>query len=289
MYDNSQGYKMEFFTCNITFLVYYFNFFYLNTTNLSVFMVESKLEKENRGEIMAIPKYQYIKDELKNKIISGQFASGDKFYTEAELIAMYDVSSITVVRALNDLAKDGYIVRQQGKGTFVSRARKHKLVEFSDVEIFETKDDKVTVLSIERGNTLEYLEKLGLRGDQFYYKIERIRQSNDVTYIYHTSYIPEQYINANYPNLDYYSSIYTRFKLDYHIHMSDEHFEEINEIAFPTPEHAASVLGIDTQFPTVFQTKTTKLEATGQVLAYSETYKRADYYKIKFISSNRGR
>ncbi|BAV79045.1 putative HTH-type transcriptional regulator YurK [Streptococcus sp. NPS 308] len=73
---------------------------------------------------MAIPKYQYIKDELKNKIISGQFASGDKFYTEAELIAMYDVSSITVVRALNDLAKDGYIVRQQGKGTFVSRARK---------------------------------------------------------------------------------------------------------------------------------------------------------------------
>ncbi len=64
---------------------------------------------------MAIPKYQYIKDELKNKIISGQFASGDKFYTEAELIAMYDVSSITVVRALNDLAKDGYIVRQQGK------------------------------------------------------------------------------------------------------------------------------------------------------------------------------
>ena len=238
---------------------------------------------------MAIPKYQYIKDELKNKIISDQFASGDKFYTEAELIAMYDVSSITVVRALNDLAKDGYIVRQQGKGTFVSRARKHKLVEFSDVEIFETKDDKVTVLSIERGNTLEYLEKLGLRGDQFYYKIERIRQSNDVTYIYHTSYIPEQYINANYPNLDYYSSIYTRFKLDYHIHMSDEHFEEINEIAFPTPEHAASVLGIDTQFPTVFQTKTTKLEATGQVLAYSETYKRADYYKIKFISSNRGR
>ena len=63
-------------------------------------MVKSLTEKENRGENMAIPKYQYIKDELKNKIISGQFASGDKFYTEAELIAMYDVSSITVVLRL---------------------------------------------------------------------------------------------------------------------------------------------------------------------------------------------
>ena len=236
---------------------------------------------------MAIPKYQYIKDELKNKIISGQFESGDKFYTEAELIAMYDVSSITVVRALNDLAKDGYIVRQQGKGTFVSRARKHKLVEFSDVEVFETKDDKVTVLSIERGNKLNYLEKLGLRGDQFYYKIERIRKTNGVVYIYHTSYIPEQYINANYPNLEYYSSIYNRFKLDYHIHMNDEHFEETNEIVFPTPKDVAKVLEVDTNFPTVHQVKITQLESTGQILEYSETYKRGDFFKIKFISCNR--
>ena len=75
---------------------------------------------------MAIPKYQYIKDELKNKITSGQFASGDKFYTEAELISMYDVSSITVVRALNDLAKMDTLFVNKVKGTFVARARKHK-------------------------------------------------------------------------------------------------------------------------------------------------------------------
>ena len=76
------------------------------STNLSTFMLKLLWRRKKRGENMAIPKYQYIKDELKNKIISGQFASGDKFYTEAELISMYDVSSITVVRALNDLAKD---------------------------------------------------------------------------------------------------------------------------------------------------------------------------------------
>ena len=99
------------------------------------------------------------KDELKNKIISGQFASGDKFYTEAELIAMYDVSSITVVRALNDLAKDGYIVRQQRKRYIRFTQRKHKLVEFSDVEVLKLKMIKVTVLSIERGNKLKLLRK----------------------------------------------------------------------------------------------------------------------------------
>ena len=45
---------------------------------------------------MAIPKYQHIKDELKQQIISGKFENGDKFYTEAELIKIYDVSSITL-------------------------------------------------------------------------------------------------------------------------------------------------------------------------------------------------
>ena len=238
---------------------------------------------------MAIPKYQYIKDELKQKIISGQFENGDKFYTEAELIQMYDVSSITVVRALNDLANDGYIIRQQGKGTFVSRARKHKLVEFSDVEVFPAQSDHVKVLSIERGNDGAILEKLGLRSSQFYYKIELVRETKGVTYIYQQSYIPEQYINANYPNLDYYSSIYGRFKADYHIHMNDEHFEEVNEIIFPTPVHVAEKLGIDPQFPSVHQVKTTQLESTGQILEYVESYKRGDFYKIKFISSDKSR
>ena len=236
---------------------------------------------------MAVPKYQYIKDELKQKIISGQFENGDKFYTEAELIDLYNVSSITVVRALNELAKDGYIIRQQGKGTFVSRARKHKLVDFSDVEVFPIQHDQVKVLSIKRGNDPEFLEKLNLGKKQFYYKIERVRQTDGHAYIYHQSYIPEQYINANYPTVDYYSSIYNRFKLDYHIHMNDQPFEETNEIVFPTPERVAELLNVDTKFPTVLQIKTTKLEATGQTLEYSETFKRGDYFKIRFLSQDR--
>ena len=53
----------------------------------------------------------------------------------------------------------------------------------------------------------------------------------------------------NYPNLEYYSSIYDRFKEDYHIHMNDENFEEVNEIVFPTPSKVAKVLKIDENFP----------------------------------------
>lgn len=236
---------------------------------------------------MAIPKYQRIIDDLKQKLISGEFESDDKFYTEAELIEMYDVSSITVVRALNELAKEGYIVRKQGKGTFVSRARKHKLVEFSDIEVFPMNHEEVVVLSIERGNDDSYCKKLDIGNKQFYYKIERIRRAEGTAYIFQTSYIPEQYINSHYPNLDYYKSIYRRFREDYHIHMNEEHFWETNEVTFPSPKKVAERLEISENFPTVFQTKLTRLRKTNQIIEYAETYKRGDYYKIKLVANNK--
>ncbi len=46
------------------------------------------------------PKYQQIKEELQNQILSDHYHVGDKFFTEAELIERFQVSSITIIRAL---------------------------------------------------------------------------------------------------------------------------------------------------------------------------------------------
>ena len=96
---------------------------------------------------------------------------------------------------------------------------------------------------------LSYLEKLGLRGNQFYYKIERVRETNGVyistihlIFQNNTSTQIIQILNIIALSITVSNWIIT-------FHMNDEHFEEINEIAFPTPEHAASVLGVDEQFP----------------------------------------
>lgn len=235
---------------------------------------------------MAIPKYQIIKDELKQQIISGKFENGDKFYTEAELTEMFNVSSITVIRALNDLVKAGFLVRHQGRGSFVSRARKGKLVEFSDIELFPIIHDQVEVLSIIRGNDPIILSKLELPDTAFYYCIERLRTTEKIPYIYHRTYLPEQYVNSNYPDLSYYNSIYQRFKQDYNIHMNEEDFTETNEIKFPTPAVEAEKLQISTAEPTVFQIRVTKRKDTQQVLEYVETYKKWNFYKIELVSKN---
>ncbi|HEL2058336.1 GntR family transcriptional regulator [Streptococcus suis] len=235
---------------------------------------------------MKVPKYQLVQNDLRQQIISGKFENGDKFYTESELTKIFNVSSITVIRAVNELVKDGYLIRQQGKGTFVSRSRKGKLVEFSDIEIFPLETETVAVISCEKGNDPQILEKLELDKSDFYYKIVRVRTAGDTPYIYQQSHIPARYIQQPNADLQHFQSLYQRFKLDFNIHMSEEPFVEINEIV-PVPAFAADHLKLTAGEPAVFQTKVTQKNGSNEVLEYVETYKHWKYFKIEIAANKR--
>ncbi|MCM8808412.1 MAG: LacI family transcriptional regulator [Candidatus Omnitrophica bacterium] len=58
---------------------------------------------------------EFLKEELKEK-----FKSGDIFYSQNYLMKKFKLSYATVTRALNELEREGYIYRIQGKGTFVA-------------------------------------------------------------------------------------------------------------------------------------------------------------------------
>lgn len=79
-----------------------------------------------------VPKYELIKNDLISAIDSGKFKAGEKIYSEGELKKIYQVSSTTVVRALQDLVLSGYLIRKQGEGTFVRKNYRHKKVYFDE-------------------------------------------------------------------------------------------------------------------------------------------------------------
>lgn len=54
-----------------------------------------------------------------NLISSGKWANGQQIPTESELCQQYQVSKITVRQAIKNLVSDGYLLKIQGKGTFV--------------------------------------------------------------------------------------------------------------------------------------------------------------------------
>ena len=61
-------------------------------------------------------------DDIVHDIASGLYRPGEKIPSEADLGDIYDVSRITVRRAVEELVKQGKLTKRQGKGTFVNEA-----------------------------------------------------------------------------------------------------------------------------------------------------------------------
>jgi GntR family transcriptional regulator len=65
------------------------------------------------------PAYVQLVGILRRQISSGDFRPGDRLPSEAQLCTRYQVSPMTVRRAINTLLDQGAVVTTQGKGTFV--------------------------------------------------------------------------------------------------------------------------------------------------------------------------
>ncbi len=66
-----------------------------------------------------LPLYQQLFIILKQKIVNGSIPVGSKLPGEDEIEAFYNVSRTTVRQAIEILVKEGFVNKQQGKGTFV--------------------------------------------------------------------------------------------------------------------------------------------------------------------------
>lgn len=64
--------------------------------------------------------YRQIAQRLREAILRGDYGADGKLPTEPELIGRFRVSRITARQAVDALVREGLVVRQQGKGTFVA-------------------------------------------------------------------------------------------------------------------------------------------------------------------------
>jgi GntR family transcriptional regulator len=72
------------------------------------------------------PLYQQIKTLITQSLISGEWRPGEAIPSETELAARFNVSQGTVRKAINELADENLLIRQQGKGTFVASHTEEK-------------------------------------------------------------------------------------------------------------------------------------------------------------------
>lgn len=85
----------------------------------------------------SFPLYLQVVGRIQHAIDSGKYAVGDPIPTELELCEKFSVSRITVRRAVAELVKAGYLVKKQGKGTFVRCAGNLRMVQSrTEMEVF---------------------------------------------------------------------------------------------------------------------------------------------------------
>ena len=68
-----------------------------------------------------IAPYARVKQALKNGLSQGRWRTGELMPSEAELVAQFGVSRMTVTRALRELLAEGLVDRVQGVGTFAAQ------------------------------------------------------------------------------------------------------------------------------------------------------------------------
>lgn len=69
------------------------------------------------------PLYKQLMQRLRNDITAGVYPAGERIPGEQALCEIYGVSRVTVRKALEEIVRGGFLVRRQGKGTFVAQEK----------------------------------------------------------------------------------------------------------------------------------------------------------------------
>jgi len=86
---------------------------------------------------MDIPLHLTISEHLRDQIMGGLFQPGEQLPSEHQLMSTFEVSRITVRRAIANLINQGLVTSHQGKGVFVKEQRKTTYSLSSPMVFFE--------------------------------------------------------------------------------------------------------------------------------------------------------
>lgn len=128
-------------------------------------------------------KYEEIAQDIYKDIASGKYKPGSQLAFEKDMCAYYGVSRITVKRAVDELVKQGLVVKRRGSGTFVKGLQEKDVDSIGMGGQFggftNTYQGKSVSSEIKRFEIVhpekEVAEKLKISTDDFVYDIIRVR------------------------------------------------------------------------------------------------------------------
>ncbi|MGX9522911.1 GntR family transcriptional regulator [Vibrio mediterranei] len=122
--------------------------------------------------------YEQVRSEIERRIEQRLYEAGEKLPTEAELCKEFNVSRITIRKAMKMLYESGVIVGVRGSGNFVrehhSQMYKYRLDSFAEENISTDYENKVTNFSLVPASK-EVSRLLEIDVGDYVYHAKRIR------------------------------------------------------------------------------------------------------------------
>jgi GntR family transcriptional regulator len=237
------------------------------------------LAKVNRRA--PIPLYHQVKRALLEPIEHGHWEAGHQLPNEAALAESFGVSKITVRQALQELATMGYVRREQGRGTFVSRPKLDKgpreLTSFTE-EMRQHKlvaSSRVISSAVVKAD-VRLAEKLDLAAGDPVFVLRRLRLADGEPMGIQTTHLPVALVPALTAEEVGSGSLYEVLRTRYGVapHQARETY-----FAVAAEPGTASLLGIPAGSP-VFAVERIALLPSGKPLEFAESIMRGDRYSI---------
>lgn len=222
-------------------------------------------------------KYELVMKELSAEI--AEMRSGDQLPTEQQLAARFNVSSMTVRRALQALIDAKRIVGIRGKGTFVAEpalTKRMTLASFTDSMRAAGRTARAEVLSAGVAPAPPGVaEDFGADSSTPMYTLERLRFGDDTPLSIDRSLLPA----AVFPNLlghDLTGSLYEILRRRYDAHLT----RASSRVAAVLPtSREAELLGITGDQPCLRVVARGSL-ADGRVVEITRSIYRGDLYEL---------
>lgn len=223
------------------------------------------------------PLYLQLQKVLRDAIANQVVLIDEAIPTERDLAAEFDVSRITVRKAVDGLVSEGLLNRRRGAGTFVVGARVEKsfskLSSFSEDMLSRGRKPSSSWVSRAAGAvTPEEALSLGLSPGSLVYRFHRIRYADEVSMAIEQSTIPGYCLPSAEVVED---SLYAA--LEKAGFRPARALQRLRAVAF-NPEQAEA-LGIEPGQPGLFIERRGFL-ADGRAAEFTQSYYRGDAYDV---------
>jgi DNA-binding GntR family transcriptional regulator len=228
--------------------------------------------------------YTTVAQELKRRIGDQTYAPGTRIPTEGELVREFNVSAITVRRAIRNLTTEGLLFGRQGLGVFVASGRRIVRSFGSDMRVsladevrragFEP-SLRVRSLALVPGDA-EVTRRLGMGLGSLLYRYEAILLANGEAIGLDLAYVPRKLgdlVREDLAHSFIFSALRSRgIRMD-HV---DYQFQ-----AGVASEEEASVLSLPVGFP-LLVVHFTLINPDGAAIVTGRTVSRADRFTYAF-------